>query len=49
MNLLPLPISKGVILNGNRKIKLVKKLHKSIYEGIEEKNKEYASKTIKGR
>lgn len=47
INLLPLPIFERTSLDGKRKVKMVK-LHESVHERIEKKNKDYAFKSNKG-
>lgn len=49
MDLLPLAVSKRTNLDGKRKAKMVKKIHKSNHEHIgKKKNKDYTFKANKG-
>ena len=49
MDLIPLPVDERVSLAGNRKAKVVKKLHESVRQQIEKRNCLYATKANKGR
>ena len=49
LDLLPLPINEMTSLDGQKKAKMVKKLHESVRKHIEKKNEQYATKANKGR
>ena len=48
LDLLPLPINEMTSLDGQKKAKMVKKLHESVRKHIEKKNEQYATKANKG-
>ena len=47
--LLPLPVNEMTSLDGQKKAEMVKKLHESVWQHIEKKNEQYATKANKGR
>jgi hypothetical protein len=49
LDLLPLPVNERTSLDGQKKAKMVKKLHESVRQHIEKKNEQYANKANKGR
>jgi hypothetical protein len=49
LDLLPLPVNERTSLDGQKKAEMVKKLHESVRQHIEKKNKQYANKAGKGR
>jgi len=49
LDLLPLPVNKMTSLDGQKKVKMVKKLHESVRQHLEKKNEQYAAKANKGR
>jgi len=49
MDLIPLPFEEKVSLDGEKKAKMVRQLHKGVRLQIEKKNRLYASKANKGR
>ena len=49
LELLPLPVNERTSLDGQKKAKMVKKLHESVRQHIEKKNEQYATKANKGR
>ena len=49
LDLLPLPVNEMTSLDGQKKAGMVKKLHESVRQHIEKKNKQYATKANKGR
>jgi hypothetical protein len=49
MDLIPLPFEEKVSLDGEKKAKMVRQLHKGVRLQIEKKNTLYASKANKGR
>ena len=49
LDLLPLPVNEKTSLDGQKKVETVKKLHKSVWQKIEKKNEQYATKANKGR
>ena len=48
MDLIPLPFEERVSLDGEKKAKMVRQLHKGVWLQIEKKNRLYASKANKG-
>ena len=48
LDLLPLPINKIASLDRQKKAEMVKKSHKSVWQHIEKKNEQYATKANKG-
>jgi hypothetical protein len=48
MDLIPLPINARVSLDGNRKARVVKTLHESVWQQIEKRNRVYVTKANKG-
>jgi len=48
MDLIPLPINERVSLDGNRKARVVKTLHESVWQQIEKRNHVYVTKANKG-
>uniref|UniRef100_A0A2N9HQK0 Integrase catalytic domain-containing protein n=1 Tax=Fagus sylvatica TaxID=28930 RepID=A0A2N9HQK0_FAGSY len=49
LDLLPLPVNERTSLDGQKKVEMVKKLHESVWQHIEKKNEQYATKANKGR
>jgi hypothetical protein len=49
LELLPLPVHERTSLDGQKKAEMVKKLHESVWQHIEKKNEQYATKANKGR
>ena len=49
LTLLPLPVNEITSLDGQKKAEMVKKLHESVWQHIEKKNEQYATKANKGR
>jgi hypothetical protein len=49
LDLLPLPVDEKTSLDGQKKAAMVKKLHESVRQHIEKKNKQYSTKANKGR
>ena len=49
LDLLPLPVNEMTSLDGEKKAKMVKKLHESVRKHMEKKNEQYATKANKGR
>ena len=47
LDLLPLPVNEMTSLDGQKKAKMVKKLHESVRQHIEKKNEKYATKANK--
>ena len=48
LDLLPLLVNEKTSLDGQKKAKMVKKLHESVWQCIEKKNEQYATKPNKG-
>jgi hypothetical protein len=48
MNLIHLPLEERVSLDGEKKTKMVRELHKGVQVQIEKRNKLYSSKANKG-
>jgi hypothetical protein len=49
LDLLPLPVYERTCLDGQKKVEMVKKLHESVQQHIENKNEQYATKANKSR
>ena len=49
LELLPLPVNERTSLDGQKKTEMVKKLHESVQQHIEKKNKQYVTKANKSR
>jgi hypothetical protein len=49
LDLLPLSVNEKTNLDGQKKAEMVKKLHESVWQHIEKKNEQYATKANKGR
>ena len=49
LDLLPLPVNENTSFDGQKKAKMVKKLHESVRQYIKKKNEQYATKANKGR
>ena len=49
LDLLHLPVNEMASLDGQKKAEMVKKLHESVWQHIEKKNEQYATKANKGR
>ena len=49
LDLLALPVNEMTSLDGQKKAKMVKKLHESVQQHIKKKNEQYATKANKGR
>jgi hypothetical protein len=48
LDLLPLLVNKRTSLDGQNKDEMVKKLYESVWQHIEKKNEQYATKANKG-
>ena len=49
LDFLPLLVNEMTSLDGQKKVKMGKKLHKSVRQHIEKKNEQYATKANMGR
>ena len=49
LDMLPLLVNKMTSLDGQKKVKMVNKLHESVRKHIEKKNEQYVTKANKGR